>query len=520
MWPEGGGEDDPHRSDNLETESSIDNRSDLGKLGNTRDAANRTCQSCGRLFKNERGVKIHQGKTKCHDLNKQRKIEFSSTCKTQEDFNQETNHSVQDLQAISELDTQQHEVTAEIGFILERKPRLKWPASTDKRWQQLDKDLDMVLNNTLKGSNSRKVEKMTQIVYDTCSELFGEDSKSTSGKTKAGPSRRQSEIANLRKNLRDLTKHWKKAEELERPGLRQLRKELRSRLIILRRAEKLKNKQREKKKARESFFSNPFRFVSDLLGKPKSGRLESKQSEVEESIKNGHSDPLKAEPLGECPLSLHPVEQKVPFREGDIKLEEVKEIVMRARSASAPGPSGITYRVYKYCPRLLRRLWRLIRGIWKSKTIPNSWTLAEGCFVPKERNAKSLDQFREISLLDVEGKIFWAVVAKRLTLYLLENKFVDTSVQKGGVSGYSGCLEHTAAMTQLIREAKTGKKNLSVVWLDLAKAYPSIPHQLIEKSLRHYQVPEEIVGLVGYYLDNLKMRFSIGNFTTKWQSRD
>ena len=54
---------------------------------------------------------------------------------------------------------------------------------------------------------------MTQIVYDTCRELFGEDSKSTSGKTKAGPSRRQSEIANLRKNLRDLTKHWKKAEE-------------------------------------------------------------------------------------------------------------------------------------------------------------------------------------------------------------------------------------------------------------------------------------------------------------------
>ena len=60
------------------------------------------------------------------------------------------------------------------------------------------------LNNTLKGSNSRKVEKMTQIVYDTCRELFGEDGKSTSGgKTNAGPSRRQSEIVNLRKNLQE-----------------------------------------------------------------------------------------------------------------------------------------------------------------------------------------------------------------------------------------------------------------------------------------------------------------------------
>ena len=143
MWPERG-EDDPHRSDNLETESSIDSRSDLGKLGNTGDAANRTCQSCSRLFKNERGVKIHQGKTKCHYMKKQRKVDFSCPFKTQEDLNQETNYGVQDLQATSEVDTPQHKVTADVRFILERKPRLKWPASTDKRWQQLDQDLDMV----------------------------------------------------------------------------------------------------------------------------------------------------------------------------------------------------------------------------------------------------------------------------------------------------------------------------------------------------------------------------------------
>lgn len=106
--------------------------------------------------------------------------------------------------------------------------------------------------------------------------------------------------------------------------------------------------------------------------------------------------------------------------------------------------------------------------------------------MPKELNSTGLDQLRDISLLDVEGKIFWSIIGKRLTTYLIANGFIDPSVQKGGAPGYSGCLEHTTAISQLIREAKRNNSTLSVIWLDLAKAYPSVPHQLIRKALDHY----------------------------------
>lgn len=81
---------------------------------------------------------------------------------------------------------------------------------------------------------------------------------------------------------------------------------------------------------------------------------------------------------------------------------------------------------------------------WKKKQKTWIWTLAEGCFVPKELNSSTLDQFWEISLLDVKGKIFWSIIANRLTSYLLTNEYVDTGVQKRVVPGYSGCLEHTS----------------------------------------------------------------------------
>ena len=93
-------------------------------------------------------------------------------------------------------------------------------------------------------------------------------------------------------------------------------------------------------------------------------------------------------------------------------------------------------------------------------------------------------------LTECGGKIFFSVLARRMTSYMTENSYVDTSVQKGGVPGFSGCVEHTSVISQLIQEAKVNKKDLTVVWLDLANAYGTIPHTLIEESLKHYHIPE------------------------------
>lgn len=64
------------------------------------------------------------------------------------------------------------------------------------------------------------------------------------------------------------------------------------------------------------------------------------------------------------------------------------------------------------------------------------------------------DQLRTISLLNVEGKVFFSVVARRLTSYLVKNSLIDTSVHKVGISGFSGCLEHISFIWHQIRLEK------------------------------------------------------------------
>ncbi len=125
------------------------------------------------------------------------------------------------------------------------------------------------------------------------------------------------------------------------------------------------------------------------------------------------------------------------------KLSEVRQIVKKARSSSAPGPNGVPYKLYKNCPKVLEVLWHLSRTAWKKQLIPSEWQRAVAVFIPKEANSKDIGQFRNIVLLNVEGKIFFSVLARRMSTYLLENNYIDTSCQKAGVPGFPGCVEHS-----------------------------------------------------------------------------
>ncbi|GFO32390.1 reverse transcriptase [Plakobranchus ocellatus] len=142
--------------------------------------------------------------------------------------------------------------------------------------------------------------------------------------------------------------------------------------------------------------------------------------------------------------------------------------------------------------------------------------IAEAVYIPKEQDSEGINQFRPISLLNVEGKIYFSVMASRLTKYLTENGYINTSVQKGGIPGVSGCLEHATMIWEAIQRAKSEKQSLDVVWIDLANAYGSVPHEMIQLALRMYQVPEVIQVMLDDYFSGFRMRFSTNSYTTNW----
>ncbi len=96
------------------------------------------------------------------------------------------------------------------------------------------------------------------------------------------------------------------------------------------------------------------------------------------------------------------------------------------------------FEVYKNCRRIRYHLWRLLlKVIWRKGKIPSCWKIAEGCFMPKESKWESISPFQTISLLKVEWKIFFSILAKGLISYGTGNQYIYKSMQKGGVPGFS-----------------------------------------------------------------------------------
>jgi hypothetical protein len=164
--------------------------------------------------------------------------------------------------------------------------------------------------------------------------------------------------------------------------------------------------------------------------------------------------------------------------------------------------------VYKNAPDVLRFLWRFMRTAWQKKIIPKVWRIAGGVLIPKEKDAVNISQFRPISLLNVEGKIFFSVIAQRMAEYLQRNAYVEKSVQKAEISGFSGCLEQSSMIWHQIQMAKVEKRDLHVVFLDLANSFGSVSHELLWSAFRFFHITDTITTLVKSYFQDLQFCFA------------
>lgn len=103
-----------------------------------------------------------------------------------------------------------------------------------------------------------------------------------------------------------------------------------------------------------------------------------------------------------------------------------------------------------------------------------------------------------------------------MTSYLLANNYIDTGCQKAGVPGFPGCIEHSAMIWEQIQSAKRNKSDLRVVWLDLANAYGSVPHQLISYALDFFHIPPCNRTLIAGYFNNFHVCYTSTEVSTGW----
>ena len=457
-------------------------------------------------------MKIHQAK-KCKKMlaSQQRR---SSDRQTGGSTQQESNHSVSHTAAGT--DRAQMKVA-------DKKPKINWPkASETAKFRQFDETMSVAVSR-LRGKPEWKLERMAEILYEEAEGRFGLEKAASGkgrgeGKKKGGPSRRERKIAEVKRDKKRLRKRWIQAEESEKAGLKALYEDIKRKHRQLAREQRRIERKREVKATRKKFLDDPYKFAKGLFTESKAGKLECPKEELESHLAKTYNDAMRDEELQQ-PVGglLRPTRPGVPFDLSDLRKKEVDDFIRKARSKSSPGNDGISYKVYKQCPKLRKQLFLLLRQMFRKKDAAERWFIAEGIYLPKEEESKEIGQFRTISLLNVDGKIYFGILAARVMGFVQANGYINETVQKAGVPGIPGCVEHAFAIWDAIQKSKEEKGELSVVWLDLANAYGSVPHKLLKMAMEHFWIPEEIQKLMMKYYDNFMMRFTVGDFTTEWQ---
>ena len=289
---------------------------------------------------------------------------------------------------------------------------------------------------------------------------------------------------------------------MQKVALEQLLVQARCKIKSMRSAERSRKNRWKFKRGQLAFKANPYKAGKSLLDPKCKATLHVNKETLDHHKSSTVYDQFYDIPLEDLEgLPPTPSITK-PFSLNTFKYEEFYRIVSTRRNASAPGLNGIPYKVYKKCTNICAYLFNVFKCCFKNCVVPIQWCCAKEVYIPKNKtpNNSRIKDFRPIALLNVEGKLFFSLISKRLETHIINNnKFINLSIQKGSMEKVPGCWEHMSMVWSALKEARLNKTDLSTIWLDIANAYGSIPHKLIFFALERYGIPARWISLLKNY---------------------
>jgi len=367
--------------------------------------------------------------------------------------------------------------------------------------------------------NEKRLEMTEKLIYSYLEACYGEELKKTHHGPK--PEKENTETKAIRVSKREARKEVREEKRSkDRNGLAAA-KEHYLKLVRLhnksRRNDLRKKRKKENRKEQEQFKKNPYNFSKKLLnGSQNSGQPTFSKEEADKFFKNEYCDRDRGtvfEKLNGLPDVPDPLKA---FEMESLNWDLFKEKLKSRRNKSSPGPNGVPYTIYKRCPRIAWIVFRILCSLWEEKRVPLQWRVGEAILIPKTEDLSNPGLFRNITKTNTSGKLNMGLLADKMLDYMTENKYIDKTVQKGFMKKTPGCLEHTQALMEELKDAKSKRRQIYVVWVDLMNAYGRVPHNLILFALRYYKFPEWLCNYMVSYYDELIVRVVTKEWKTKW----
>ena len=170
----------------------------------------------------------------------------------------------------------------------------------------------------------------------------------------------------------------------------------------------------------------------------------------------------------------------------EISTRETRKALKSTKTKTAPGPAKwLTLKVARRFGE--KRLGLLFTAWWGYDSIPKDQKECRTILLFKKGIRSDVGNWRPITI----GSIFLRLYAKIWDRRL--RRQITMSPRQKAFVPLDGAFENANLLTQAIKNSRTNRKDHCIVFLDLAKAFDTVPHQAITDTLYQHNVEGDTV---------------------------
>lgn len=191
-----------------------------------------------------------------------------------------------------------------------------------------------------------------------------------------------------------------------------------------------------------------------------------------------------------------------------IRTKEVKDVCTTLKNRKAPGPGDIPAELIKYgTQKLYEHLAELFQRCINGGDIPEEWKLSFLTPIHKKGNKENCDNYRGIVVTTSISKIYGKILNKRI-----EQEYTDSEAEEqAGFRAGRSTVDHLFCVTQLIEKMSAFNKEIHLLFVDLKKAYDSIPLTRLWEALDRTNLSINIIRSIKELYSNCRIKVKTGS---------
>ena len=185
----------------------------------------------------------------------------------------------------------------------------------------------------------------------------------------------------------------------------------------------------------------------------------------------------------------------------------------QGKKKKAVGPDGVPHKILGMCDdQTLTTIYEGVKEVWKTGDIPTEWLRSETVLFYKKGDPARPENYRPIAITNTIYRVIMKLLRKVIS------RATDGTLAKNQYGGRATFTATEQAMNlQHAAERQHGEGGRPiVVLLDVAKAFPSIPHEAIHKVLQKLACPQPIAAMIRKIYNNTETTCNVAGEDIKY----